>query len=86
MKGGADMEICLACPRGCSVNREHGERGFCGVSNEYVIGSAVLPTNAGLFVKMKIGRADYVFICHTAKSSLACISVNTASTRTHKTF
>ena len=36
------MEICLACPRGCSVNREHGERGFCGVSNEYVIGSADL--------------------------------------------
>ena len=36
------MEFCLACPRGCSVNREHGERGFCGVSNEYVIGSADL--------------------------------------------
>ena len=36
------MKICLACPRGCSVNREHGERGFCGVSNEYVIGSADL--------------------------------------------
>ena len=36
------MEICLACPRGCSINREHGERGFCGVSNEYIIGSADL--------------------------------------------
>lgn len=36
------MKKCLACPRECAVNREAGERGFCGVSNEYVIGSADL--------------------------------------------
>ena len=28
------------CPRGCAVDRSAGERGFCGVTNEYVIGSA----------------------------------------------
>lgn len=36
------MEKCLMCPRGCSVDRDLGERGFCGVTNEYVIGSADL--------------------------------------------
>lgn len=36
------MKKCLACPRECSVDREAGERGFCGVTNEYVIGSADL--------------------------------------------
>lgn len=36
------MSKCLMCPRGCSVDRESGERGFCGVSNEYIIGSADL--------------------------------------------
>jgi putative pyruvate formate lyase activating enzyme len=30
------------CPRGCAVDRSAGERGFCGVTNEYVIGSADL--------------------------------------------
>lgn len=30
------------CPRGCSVDREAGERGFCGASNEYIIASADL--------------------------------------------
>ena len=30
------------CPRGCLVDREAGERGFCGATNEYVIGSADL--------------------------------------------
>ena len=28
------------CPRGCAVDRSAGERGFCGVTNEYVVGSA----------------------------------------------
>ena len=36
------MKKCLACPRGCLVDRDNGERGFCGVSNEYIIGSADL--------------------------------------------
>ena len=36
------MKKCLACPRECTVDREAGERGFCGVTNEYVIGSADL--------------------------------------------
>ena len=36
------MKKCFACPRGCTVDRDLGERGFCGVSNEYVIGSADL--------------------------------------------
>ena len=36
------MAECLMCPRGCSVDREKGERGFCGVGNEQVIGSADL--------------------------------------------
>ena len=36
------MERCLMCPRGCAVDRKAGERGFCGASNEYVIGSADL--------------------------------------------
>jgi putative pyruvate formate lyase activating enzyme len=36
------MQKCLACPRGCSVDRERGEIGFCGVTNEYIIGSADL--------------------------------------------
>lgn len=30
------------CPRGCAVDRSAGERGFCGVTNEYVVGSADL--------------------------------------------
>ena len=30
------------CPRGCAVDRSAGERGFCGATNEYVIGSADL--------------------------------------------
>ena len=36
------MSKCLMCPRGCLVDREAGERGFCGATNEYVIGSADL--------------------------------------------
>ncbi len=36
------MKKCTMCPRGCSVDRESGERGFCGTSNEYIIGSADL--------------------------------------------
>ena len=36
------MEKCLMCPRGCLVDRNSGARGFCGVTNEYVIGSADL--------------------------------------------
>ncbi len=36
------MSKCLVCPRACAVDRENGERGFCGVSNKYVIGSADL--------------------------------------------
>ena len=36
------MAKCLMCPRGCAVDRSAGERGFCGVTNEYVIGSADL--------------------------------------------
>ena len=36
------MEKCLMCPRGCLVDRNSGERGFCGVRNEYIIGSADL--------------------------------------------
>jgi putative pyruvate formate lyase activating enzyme len=30
------------CPRGCLVDRGAGERGFCGATNEYIIGSADL--------------------------------------------
>ena len=36
------MPKCLMCPRGCLVDRGAGERGFCGATNEYVIGSADL--------------------------------------------
>lgn len=36
------MEKCLMCPRACAVDRDIGERGFCGVGNNYVIGSANL--------------------------------------------
>ena len=36
------MKKCIMCPRGCAVDRELGERGFCGASNEYMIGSADL--------------------------------------------
>lgn len=36
------MNKCIMCPRGCAVDREIGERGFCGASNEYMIGSADL--------------------------------------------
>ena len=36
------MAKCLMCPRGCAVDRNAGERGFCGATNEYVIGSADL--------------------------------------------
>ena len=36
------MAKCLMCPRGCAVDRSAGERGFCGVTNEYVVGSADL--------------------------------------------
>ena len=36
------MKKCLMCPRGCLVDRELGERGFCRATNEYVIGSADL--------------------------------------------
>ena len=36
------MKECVMCPRNCPVNRKLGERGFCGVGNEFVIGSADL--------------------------------------------
>lgn len=36
------MAKCLMCPRGCEVDRNTGERGFCGATNEYVIGAAAL--------------------------------------------
>ena len=36
------MKKCLMCPRNCLVDREAGERGFCRVSNEFIIGSADL--------------------------------------------
>ena len=36
------MSKCLMCPRGCLVDRENGERGFCKSTNEYIIGSADL--------------------------------------------
>lgn len=36
------MKKCFGCPRGCSVDREAGERGFCGATDEYVVGSADL--------------------------------------------
>lgn len=36
------MKKCLMCPRACAVDRDLGEVGFCGVSNEYVIGFAYL--------------------------------------------
>lgn len=36
------MKKCNMCPRGCAVDRAAGERGFCGASNEYIIGSADL--------------------------------------------
>ena len=36
------MKKCVMCPRYCFVDREAGERGFCGVNNEFIIGSADL--------------------------------------------
>lgn len=36
------MAKCLMCPRACAVDRDAGERGFCGATNEYIIGSADL--------------------------------------------
>ena len=36
------MAKCLMCPRGCPIDRFAGERGFCGATNEYVVGSANL--------------------------------------------
>lgn len=36
------MSKCVMCPRGCAVDRSAGERGFCGATNEYFIGSADL--------------------------------------------
>ena len=36
------MKICKMCPRACRVDRESGESGFCGATNEYIIGSADL--------------------------------------------
>ena len=36
------MKKCLMCPRNCLVDREAGERGFCRVSNEFIIASADL--------------------------------------------
>lgn len=42
LKGVREMAKCLMCPRGCAVDRNSGERGFCGASNEYIIGSADL--------------------------------------------
>lgn len=36
------MSKCLMCPRGCAVDREKGEVGFCQATNEYIIGSANL--------------------------------------------
>lgn len=36
------MKICTSCPRACKVDREAGERGFCGVGNEYLVCSADL--------------------------------------------
>jgi putative pyruvate formate lyase activating enzyme len=36
------LEICVLCPRGCSVNRLAGERGFCGASKEANVARAAL--------------------------------------------
>ena len=36
------MSVCRMCPRTCAVDRELGERGFCGVGADFVIGSADL--------------------------------------------
>ena len=36
------MKKCLMCPRKCLIDREAGDRGFCGAGKEYVIGSADL--------------------------------------------
>lgn len=36
------MKKCNMCPRACAVDRAAGERGFCGATNEYIIGSADL--------------------------------------------
>lgn len=36
------MSFCKMCPRACAVDRELGERGFCGVGADFVIGSADL--------------------------------------------
>lgn len=36
------MKKCVSCPRACAVDREAGEVGFCGVGQEYLIGSADL--------------------------------------------
>ncbi len=37
-----EIKKCISCPRGCAVDRESGERGFCGVGTEYVVSSADL--------------------------------------------
>lgn len=36
------MKICLSCPRRCRVDRAAGERGYCGVGNEYTVARADL--------------------------------------------
>ena len=42
MTGGDIVKTCISCPRECSVDRKSGERGFCGVGNEYVIAASDL--------------------------------------------
>ena len=36
------MEKCNLCPRGCLVNRQAGERGYCGMTQDIMIARAAL--------------------------------------------
>lgn len=36
------MKKCEMCPRACAVDRESGERGFCGAGNKYTVASVGL--------------------------------------------
>lgn len=36
------FEHCMLCPRACGVDRTHGQRGFCGASNEVFVARAAL--------------------------------------------
>ena len=56
------MSKCLMCPRMCEVDRKNGERGFCGVSNKYVIGSADYVGGLAAISSSRIKSPNWLFI------------------------